>query len=519
MISAPSSKLTAPVLGMSLAAISTVLYLSPIGASLPTGKSVPLLPRTTSAASPAAAGSLISSGAAGASSTASKWATGSATTSRHSAVISRPRTTPTYSHSTYSGGHVYTNPSSGSTSKSSAGHTSKKKAASVACYDFKWQQDAQTVYVKNLSDPWGLDAEPGPDDGDGLACTGLPVDPSRAASIPIGAYAPPPASAGTKADLLAPSLDYYGVAQNGLPGDSAMFDQVATSTGKAPSAVEWFSGWDTDYDSAKVQEAWARDSLPVITWMTKSTTGGQDSDYSMTKILAGDLDDYIYKYATDIVRTNLPVVIRFDHEMNGNWYPWGAGLTDYHNSPANYIAMWRYVWNIFQKVHANQDVMWLWSPARVDNVDPSIHTGSTLTKISDDYPGDQYVDLVGASVYLRDARENPDYDTSFGNTVGQLEAVSSKPLFFAEVGSIETDPSGADQSSLKAHWIENTLSGILADPRIVGFVWFNNVATQAGDNGSITNDWRFNSSAKALKAFKRGVSDARFASGSMPDGS
>jgi hypothetical protein len=55
------------------------------------------------------------------------------------------------------------------------------------CSDFTWQQDAQAAYVANLADPWGLDGPPGPADDDGIACSLLPVDPSRPASTPSGA--------------------------------------------------------------------------------------------------------------------------------------------------------------------------------------------------------------------------------------------------------------------------------------------------------------------------------------------
>ncbi len=168
---------------------------------------------------------------------------------------------------------------------------------------------------------------------------------------------------------------------------------------------------------------------------------------------------------------------------------------------------------------ANNDVMWLYAPGRVNNLTVGASGPSgTITSIAADYPGDKYVDLVGASVYLRQSSEDPSFATSFAATLSELEAVSTRPVFLPEIGSIETDPSsGADTATLKAQWITNTMAGILADPRIIGFVWFNNVASVTGGDGTIANDWRFNSSQAAQTAFAKAVGDPRFAAGMMPD--
>ena len=280
--------------------------------------------------------------------------------------------------------------------------------------------------------------------------------------------------------------------------------------GKAPSSLGFFAYWDHDYPANKVTASWDHDALPVMTWMSERQDKVQDSSYSISHILAGDWDNYLYNYAGEIVRTGLPVVIRFDHEMNGNWYGWSAGETAWNNSPSKYVAMWRHVWNIFQQVGANSDVIWLWSPNRVDSI-----TGQTGTSsIADDYPGDQYVDWVGASVYWRYATTPTDFASSFGRTISQLKAVTSKPLFFAEIGATQTY-NNVDVTAGKEAWIHNTLRAFLADPDIVGFSWFDNyVSTPA--NPSV-NDWRFDSSAGALSTFKDEIDDPGFASGAMPD--
>ena len=54
-----------------------------------------------------------------------------------------------------------------------------------------------------------------------------------------------------------------------------------------------------------------------------------------------------------------PVRLRFAQEMNGDWYPWGAGTNG--NTPAEFVRAWRHVHDIFTAAGAT-NVQWVWSP-------------------------------------------------------------------------------------------------------------------------------------------------------------
>ena len=384
----------------------------------------------------------------------------------------------------------------------------------LSCSDFKWQQDAQAAYLANLSDPWGLDGAPGPFNGDGLACTQLPVDPSRPASTPVGAYVPPVPTAASRAALVQPSDDYYGVSENSIPFATSPLDAIDTEVGKAPSVVEWFSGWDQPFDPQAVINSWDAGALPVITWETKPLTasGGPQSEYSLSNIINGNLDSYIFQYAIAIAKTNLPVVIRLDQEMNGNWYPWSEDADG--NTPGQYVEMWRHVWNIFNEVGANADVIWLWAPNRTE------YMGGSGTPMAESYPGDQYVDWMGLDGYYRTAGNPTTFDASFGQSLATLDAINAtKPIFLAEVGAAETDSSGDSIASTKAAWIQNLFAGVEADHQIIGFSWFDNSAEHVVDGQTVTDDWQFDSDPLALQAFKSGVQSSQFSGGLVPDGS
>jgi hypothetical protein len=74
-----------------------------------------------------------------------------------------------------------------------------------------------------------------------------------------------------------------------------------------------------------------------------------------------------------------------------------------------------------------------------------------------------------------------------------VTALSAKPLFLAEVGSVE-------QGGNKAAWITDMFSSLATRyPRITGVCWFNVNDTTAN------TDWRIDSSPASLAAFNAAV--------------
>jgi len=513
------SRLNLAFLCLSILSICSAVYLSPIGSSVrdtvgdTVRSAVPAISGLTGSGTPSASATTTASAAPTSVPSAVGHAGASSSTSTAAETDASTPSSATLDDHLFSGATPSAAPprSVPVTSAGSSGSTSSS-TAKTKCWEFAWQQDAQAVYVANLSDPYGLDAGVGPADGDGLACSDLKVDPTRAASTPVGAYVPPKPSVATKAELVSPARDYFGFSEDGVPGDTSLMKSLAVRAGKAPSTVGWFSSFDDSYRADLVEKAWDSGALPVISW--QPVDSGSGTSYSLTSIINGSHDAYLRRFAGDVVREDLPVALRFAHEMNGNWYGWSAGQTDWNNSPAKYIAAWRHVWQVFDEVGATDDVIWLWSPNRVDDLNPTATNG--LTAMADDYPGDAYVDWVGASVYLRNVDTGPTYAASFGKTVAALEQVTDKPIFFGETAAVQSS-GGVDETALKASWTANVLPRLAADPRIVGWLWFNNQKATVVNGVEVTNDWRFDSSTAARDAFRAAVAGDGYASGVMPD--
>ena len=318
-------------------------------------------------------------------------------------------------------------------------------------------------------------------------------------------------SAPSKAEIMAPESPYFGMYTEQAPFSFSSYDQVAREVGSTPNVVGYFGGWDQTFRGDVVTNSWKRNTLPILTWESRPIKGGNESseapDYSLPKIIGGDFDAYLHQYAKDIVANGLPLGIRLDHEMNGVWYPWseekqvdGVLVPNNGNHPGDYVKMWQHVHDIFEQEGANSLVVWIWAPNITNNL-PTAHKPVEYMKTL--YPGDDDVDLVGLSGYLRPAyRADNDFtfNYTFGHSLTKLRSITHKKILIAEVGASET-------GGHKASWLTTFFAGI-NDPKnsdVIGFVWFNLAVTSYTEGELSTNDWRIDSRGDSLAAFIAGL--------------
>lgn len=314
---------------------------------------------------------------------------------------------------------------------------------------------------------------------------------SATTTPPPGATAPPGAlptsgPAALPTSTLTPDGGLaLGVFLAGSPEDPGRIDSYTALVGKPPAIVMWYHDWaHGGFNKGIMDGIAARGITPMVTWEPWDYTGGiVQPAYALRTIASGTYDEYIRQYARDSAAWGRPFYIRFAHEMNGDWYPWGRGISG--NTPADFVAAWRRVHDIFREEGAT-NVRWVWSP----NVADANSTPYNLI-----YPGDAYVDWVGVVGYNWGASYSwsgwVTFAALFGPSYAQLVTLTQKPLMITEVGSSET---GGD----KAAWI---LQGLLSDlplrfPRVRAVLWFN--ANQEAD-------WAITTSPTAFDAFRRVV--------------
>lgn len=178
-----------------------------------------------------------------------------------------------------------------------------------------------------------------------------------------------------------------------------------------------------------------------------------------------------------------PLYLRFAHEMNFHFFPWGVGVKG--NTGADYVAAWRHIHDIFAQEGAT-NVRWVWSPLA--------DVPTSRDALEQMYPGDDYVDWLALDGYnwgteglaLAEWRTMAEI---FGPFHDKLADISDKPMMIAEVASAEAGGS-------KANWIEE---GLLEDvpsrlPQVRAVVWF---------SSNKLMDWRVNSSQESLAAYSR----------------
>lgn len=274
------------------------------------------------------------------------------------------------------------------------------------------------------------------------------------------------------------------------------FDKFAASAGRLPNLISVTAGWESDdYQPWFTERIANRGAMPLISWepwnaAQESTIDQQRSEqpeYALANILAGEYDEYIDDWATNLADWGEPVAMRFAHEMNGWWYPWAEGRNG--NAEGAYVDAWRYVHDRFTDAGAD-NVLWVWSP----NV-----TFEGSTPIAPLYPGDEYVDWLGVVGYFGHGTEipvaYPTFDQLFGHTLEQLAEISDKPVLITETGATE-------RGGFKPEWIAHTLDEVAASDQVLGFVWF---------DVDKETDWRITSSPETAVAFREAATDPRWA--------
>jgi hypothetical protein len=266
--------------------------------------------------------------------------------------------------------------------------------------------------------------------------------------------------------------------------------------GKAPSIVEWGSDFHADawcggycnFTTSLYQTVRQNGQIPLLSWGTTDNDGGDG--YTDAEIAGGSQDAYLTQWAEAAKAWGHPLFLRFDWEMNGNWFPWSPGVNG--NTASSYVAMWRHVHDIFTSVGAT-NVNWVWCP----NIDPN-HSFTSLASV---YPGDAYVDWTCLDGYNGDDPWTS-FQSLFQSTYNEItqSIAPSKPMLIGEVATTESGGSKAD-------WINNMFNELPTDfPDVHGFLWYD--VTSPGPGGQ--SDWPLESSSAAASAFSAGIASSAY---------
>jgi hypothetical protein len=225
--------------------------------------------------------------------------------------------------------------------------------------------------------------------------------------------------------------------------------------------------------------------------------GGSTEFPGLDAVNNGSQDAWIAGRADAIEALGFKVFVRPLWEMNGDWgMPWQGVANGGTSGPAKYVAAWRRIVDIFRRRGAS-NAIWVWSP----NCDSQ--PNDAWNHFSAYYPGDSFVDWVACDGYNWGTSRAGEswrswshvFATRWDGRPSVYAAYPSKPFMAAETASCE-------QGGDKGAWIRQTRGDIKASfPNLKAFVWFD-------ENRDC--DWRAESSAGALAAFREMAADPYF---------
>ncbi|MDM9631048.1 glycosyltransferase family 2 protein [Robiginitalea aurantiaca] len=246
--------------------------------------------------------------------------------------------------------------------------------------------------------------------------------------------------------------------------------------------LAWGDGPSNEVPQDLIQDIYKSGALPMITWepwmndfrASDSIPEMNENKGVFKKILSGQFDGYIDRFAERLKSFNAPVFLRFAHEFDNPSYPWSSSGG---NSPQEFRQAWQYVYDRFSAQSAF-NVIWVWNPLYPLNVEMY-------------FPGNAYMDWIGVTS-LNYGTLNQDgqwrgFKTLYEPFEKAFEKLPDLPVMLAEFGSLNL---GGNRDL----WFSEALStSDQTYPRIKARVFFNSKWDQnipLGTNyGNTYLDW------------------------------
>ncbi len=191
-------------------------------------------------------------------------------------------------------------------------------------------------------------------------------------------------------------------------------------------AIQYY-GWQEGFQTAEANTAWSQGTETFAELQTCgnpcATTG-----VSITNVINGSYDSYLKSFANSVKSFNHPVLLTFDHEFNGGWYPWG----DTEITATQWKEAWDHVTAVISSIAPN--VTWVWAP--------NIESGAA--SFNSYWPGTSaHVGLVGLDGYYSSSSST--WSNTIASSYTNLMSVSDHQYGFILA---ETGIAGSDSNNL-----------------------------------------------------------------------
>ncbi|MBV9659088.1 MAG: beta-mannanase [Verrucomicrobia bacterium] len=291
-----------------------------------------------------------------------------------------------------------------------------------------------------------------------------------------------------------------------LPAIEAFEQLVGKHQAIVASSSYWGRG---NFPTENVQLIRAHGAIPLLYWspwgppyeQNRARRVSERDPFTLARIVAGECDDYIDRWADAAREFGAPLLVSFGNEMNADWFPWGGVNNGGKNDGAElFKTAWRHVVARARTRGAN-NIAWVFQANATSVPAKSWNTMAAY------YPGAEWVDWLALSVYgqLTPGDGNEDWvpwTEAMDKAYAEICAVDpTRPVMLAEWGVGEFPRDGD-----KGEFIRQAFTRIARGdyPRIKAAVFWHERWQNKDESWS---NLRVNSSPSALRAYRAGVAD------------
>jgi hypothetical protein len=268
----------------------------------------------------------------------------------------------------------------------------------------------------------------------------------------------------------------------------------------------WYD--ELHFPQEEVEEIISAGAIPFIRLMPRvDFVNLDDPTYSLENIIEGDFDAELIRWAEEAKQVNSPLMVEFGTEVNGDWFPWsgehngGGGTKEaygnetLYDGPERFRDAFRHIVELFNEQNV-ENITWVFHISSYSDPDAEWNNYENY------YPGDEYVDWIGVSIYgaITDKETWTDFSDELNKIYPELTDISKeKPLAILEFGVTEDHPNGN-----KGLWIKDALETILSGeyPRIKAISYWH----ESWDSV----DLRIDSSEESIAFYRNGISSQYF---------
>ena len=325
--------------------------------------------------------------------------------------------------------------------------------------------------------------------------------------------------------LLAPEGDqiYFGA----FPDFGGTEDHVSTQriidfekiVGKkiawAAFSDNWYNG--ISYPKAEIHAIKNSGATPYVRIMPRSDEiqGYAEQRFSMRNIINGDFDAKLKAWANETKKDNIPLLMDFAVEANGDWFQWSGKFTggskttaygdlNYPDGPERYRDAYRHIIDLFRE-QGVRHVTWFY------HYNYASFPNDEWNQPKYYYPGDDYIDWIGFSLYgaqtLSEEWDGLDFSAQLKAFLPSFQSLeTTKPIALLEFGVTDHHTQGN-----KSAWLNDAFKTILKNPYIKFSAispWHEN---WENEDGSLTTI-RLDSSAATKATAKEWIANDRFIS-------